>query len=319
MFGRYGVAMKDAERVLRSAYRAFNARDVEAALELMHPEVDWPNAWEGGRVIGRAAVRDYWTRQFAAISSDVEPLRFTGEPDGSVLVDVHQVVRDAQTGELLSDTRVRHRYRLTDGLLVRMDVLEPNPEPHAGGSARDAGASWSDEPVRIVPYDPDWAPRFEQERTLLAGAIDEWAVGGIHHVGSTSVPGLQSKPVIDILIGVRSLEDSYACFDRLAGLDYLYAPYRTHEMHWFCKPDRSRRTHHLHLVPTISARFRDELAFRDYLRDHPDVAQEYGALKRRLAAKFEHDREAYTDAKADFISAILRHGATSPAATDAAR
>jgi ketosteroid isomerase-like protein len=114
-----------AEETLRSAYSAFNARDVEAAVELMHPEVDWPNAWEGGRVVGRAAVRDYWNRQFAAISSKVEPEAFTEEPDGSITVDVHQVVHDACTGELISDRRVRHRYRLEDGLVVRMDVLEP--------------------------------------------------------------------------------------------------------------------------------------------------------------------------------------------------
>jgi ketosteroid isomerase-like protein len=110
---------------LRSAYRAFNARDVDAAVELMHPEVDWPNAWEGGRVVGRAAVRDYWRRQFAAISSNVEPEGFTEEPDGSITVDVHQVVHDAPSGELVSDSRVRHRYQLEDGLIVRMDVLEP--------------------------------------------------------------------------------------------------------------------------------------------------------------------------------------------------
>lgn len=116
--------MPDAEEILRSAYRAFNARDIEAAVQLMHPEVDWPNAWEGGRVAGRAAVREYWTRQFAAISSQVEPERFTEEPDGSVTVDVHQVVRDARSGELVSDSRVRHRYRLEEGLIVRMDVLE---------------------------------------------------------------------------------------------------------------------------------------------------------------------------------------------------
>jgi hypothetical protein len=125
MLGRYGVAMPEAEYVLRSAYRAFNARDVESALELMHPEVNWPNAWEGGRVIGRAAVRDYWNRQFVAIHSNVEPLRFSQEPDGSVVVDVRQVVRDAQTGELQSDARIRHRYWLKDGLILRMDVLEP--------------------------------------------------------------------------------------------------------------------------------------------------------------------------------------------------
>jgi hypothetical protein len=116
--------MSDFEPVLRSAYRAFNARDVGAAIELMHPDVDWPNAWEGGRVVGRAAVRDHWNRQFASISSNVEPEGFTEETDGAVTVDVHQVVRDASTGELISDSRVRHRYRLVDGLIVRMDVLD---------------------------------------------------------------------------------------------------------------------------------------------------------------------------------------------------
>jgi ketosteroid isomerase-like protein len=116
--------MPDAEETLRSAYRAFNARDIEAAVELMHSDVDWPNAWEGGRVVGRAAVRDYWSRQFAAISSNVEPERFSEDPDGSIVVDVHQVVHDARSGELLSDSHVRHRYRLEGGLIVRMDVLE---------------------------------------------------------------------------------------------------------------------------------------------------------------------------------------------------
>ena len=117
--------MPEAQLVLRSAYRAFNARDVEAAIKLMDPEVDWPNAWEGGRVVGRAAVRDYWNRQFAAISSRVEAEGFTEEADGRITVDVHQVVHDASTGELVSDSRVRHRYRLEDGLVVRMDVMEP--------------------------------------------------------------------------------------------------------------------------------------------------------------------------------------------------
>src|SRR5919106_359481 len=107
--------MLDAEEILRSAYRAFNARDIGAALELMHPEVDWPNAWEGGRVVGYAAVRDYWNRQFAAISGKAEPEGFTEEADGAITVDVHQVVHDATTGELISDSRVLHRYRLDDG------------------------------------------------------------------------------------------------------------------------------------------------------------------------------------------------------------
>ena len=116
--------MPEAEHVLRAAYDAFNTRDVDAAIALMHPDVDWPNAWEGGRVKGRAAVRSYWNRQFASISSKVEPEGFTEEPDGAITADVHQVVHDARTGELISDSHVRHRYRLADGLIVRMDVLD---------------------------------------------------------------------------------------------------------------------------------------------------------------------------------------------------
>ena len=117
------MRMPENESLLRSAYRAFNARDIDAAVELMHPEVDWPNAWEGGRVIGQAAVRDYWNRQFAVISGKVEPEKFTEESDGSITVDVHQVVHDTKTGELLSDSRVRHRYWLEGGLITRMDVF----------------------------------------------------------------------------------------------------------------------------------------------------------------------------------------------------
>lgn len=116
--------MLDAQRTLRSAYRAFNDRDLARAVGLMHAEVDWPNAWEGGRAVGRSAVIDYWTRQFANISSHVEPEGFSEEPDGSITVDVHQVARDARSGELLSDSRVRHRYRMREGLIARMDVLE---------------------------------------------------------------------------------------------------------------------------------------------------------------------------------------------------
>jgi GrpB-like predicted nucleotidyltransferase (UPF0157 family) len=178
-------------------------------------------------------------------------------------------------------------------------------EAEATGAAGHDITSWTDEPVRIVPYDPAWPGRFERERTALAAAIGDWVVGGIHHVGSTSVPDLEAKPVIDILVGVPGLEDSRACFEPLASLAYQYAPYRSDEMHWFCKPNPSRRTHHLHLVPINSSRFRDELVFRDYLRSHREVAQEYGALKRRLAKELGHDREAYTEAKTESMRATV--------------
>lgn len=91
----------------------------------MHPDVDWPNAWEGGRIIGKSAVLDYWRRQFEVISSRVEPEGYLEEPDGSVSVAVRQVVHDTQTTQLLSDSRLRHRFWLEDGLIVRMEMLEP--------------------------------------------------------------------------------------------------------------------------------------------------------------------------------------------------
>jgi GrpB-like predicted nucleotidyltransferase (UPF0157 family)/ribosomal protein S18 acetylase RimI-like enzyme len=163
----------------------------------------------------------------------------------------------------------------------------------------------SDEPIQLAPYDPAWPGRFVEERAELEAAIGEWVTGGIHHVGSTAVPGLAAKPIVDILVGVEGLEVSRGCFEPLARLDYLYAPYRTEEMHWFCKPNPARRTHHLHLVPTGSGRFQDELAFRDRLRADPAAAAKYAALKSELADRYRDDREAYTDAKAGFISNLL--------------
>lgn len=166
----------------------------------------------------------------------------------------------------------------------------------------------SDEPIRLVAPDLSWPARFEFERVLLAEAIGAWIEGGIHHVGSTAVPGLDAKPIIDILVGVHDLETTRGCFQPLGDLGYLYAPYLADEMHWFCKPDPGRRTHHLHLVPFGSRRYRDELAFRDRLRADPRLAADYTALKRRLAERHRDDREAYTEGKSRFIRQALTDG-----------
>ena len=108
------------EELLRRAYSAFNARDIDRALAVMHPDVDWPNGMEGGREVGHDAVRAYWTRQFGLIDSHVEPESFA-EVDGKIAVQVHQVVRDLD-GALLSDQQVEHVYTLRDGLIARMDI-----------------------------------------------------------------------------------------------------------------------------------------------------------------------------------------------------
>ena len=115
--------MTEQERLLRRAYDPFNARDIDAALALARPDVDWPNGMEGGREHGHAAVREYWTRQFGMIDSHVEPLRFTPDDEGRIVVDVHQVVRDLE-GNLVSEGEVQHVYTLRDGLIERMDIRE---------------------------------------------------------------------------------------------------------------------------------------------------------------------------------------------------
>jgi GrpB-like predicted nucleotidyltransferase (UPF0157 family) len=112
--------------------------------------------------------------------------------------------------------------------------------------------SWPGFRVRVIDYDPSWPARFEQEAALLADAIGQWAPGGIHHVGSTAVPGLAAKPVIDILVGVVDLETSKACFEPLSRLQYLYALLLADQMHWFCKPDPASRTHHSPCADRIS-------------------------------------------------------------------
>jgi GrpB-like predicted nucleotidyltransferase (UPF0157 family)/GNAT superfamily N-acetyltransferase len=162
-----------------------------------------------------------------------------------------------------------------------------------------------DEPVRIVPYDPSWPGRFEAEKAALEATLGEWAIGGIHHVGSTAVPGLDAKPIIDILVGVESLQAARGALEPLARLDYRYALYREEEMHWLCKPSPRRRTHHLHLAPVAGDRYAKELGFRDRLRADPALARRYALLKHELAQRFREDRDAYTEGKSAFIARAL--------------
>jgi len=160
-------------------------------------------------------------------------------------------------------------------------------------------------PIHIVPYDPSWPAQFERERALLADGLGAWIVAPIEHVGSTAVPGLAAKPVIDIMAPVQSLAASRDALSACASLGYLYAPYRSDVMHWFCKPSAALRTHHLHLVPLGSPMWTEKLVFRDYLRRNPAVAAEYAELKQRLARLYEFDRETYTDAKGPFIQRVV--------------
>lgn len=113
--------MTAEETVLERTYAAFNARDIDTVLTVMHPDVDWPDGMQGGRVLGHAAVRAYWTRQWALIDPRVEPRGFTVEADGRVAVTVRQVVRDL-AGAILKDATVQHVYAFEDGLIRSMEI-----------------------------------------------------------------------------------------------------------------------------------------------------------------------------------------------------
>ena len=165
-------------------------------------------------------------------------------------------------------------------------------------------------PVVIADYDPRWPAIYAAETARVNDAIGEWLVG-IEHVGSTSVPGLAAKPVIDIMPGLRSLGNSPHIVRPLQKLGYQYFPEHENvmpERRYFALPasdeHRGRRRFHLHIVETTSAFWRRHLAFRDHLRAHPETAGEYAALKHRLAAEYGSDHVGYTGAKTEFITRI---------------
>ncbi|HEY2472354.1 MAG TPA: nuclear transport factor 2 family protein [Terracidiphilus sp.] len=114
------------QEILSNAYRDFNARNIEAVISRMHPQVEWANGMEGGYVHGRDEVRSYWTRQFITLNPHVEPRQITPHPDGRWIVEVHQVVHDS-AGNLLLDTTVYHTYQFRDRLIARMDITDQAP------------------------------------------------------------------------------------------------------------------------------------------------------------------------------------------------
>jgi GrpB-like predicted nucleotidyltransferase (UPF0157 family) len=161
--------------------------------------------------------------------------------------------------------------------------------------------------IEIVPYDSTWPARFEHERAVLQAIFRSVPVQ-IEHIGSTAVPALAAKPVIDIMLGADRLaevEDRIADLVQ-AGYEYVRRYERAFpQRRLFAKPQQRPRSFHLHAVERASAFWQRQLLFRDFLRAHRDVASEYETLKRRLAADFRADRDGYADAKTVFIEAAL--------------
>ncbi len=125
--------MQSKQELLTTTYEAFNARDIDSVLATMHPDVDWPNGMEGGRVHGHGNVRAYWTRQWKTVDPRVQPVRIEDDESGLTVVDVHQVVRDLD-GNILLDRIVQHVYSIQNGLIERMDIREPDVNQEQGST-----------------------------------------------------------------------------------------------------------------------------------------------------------------------------------------
>ncbi len=159
--------------------------------------------------------------------------------------------------------------------------------------------------VVLSEYDSAWPQAFELERQLLSKLIGNYLCGSIEHVGSTAVPGLIAKPIIDVMFGVKSLDESKPAIDVLISNGYEYSPYKSDVMHWFCKPSDAYRTHHIHLIPHESDLWQQRIKFRNLLRTDKQIANDYASLKKDLARRHEEDREAYTQEKWPFIKNVI--------------
>ncbi len=158
-------------------------------------------------------------------------------------------------------------------------------------------------PLTVVSYDPTWPSRFavEAKRVLACFEPD---VARLEHVGSTAVPGLDAKPIVDMMLGTERMEAIEACIPALVDLGYEYIAEHEAvmpERRFLAFPKDRPRSFHLHAVEIGSAFWRRHLLFRNFLRAHPEEARSYAELKHELAARFDSDREGYTDAKTEFI------------------
>lgn len=171
------------------------------------------------------------------------------------------------------------------------------------------GESNWEPPVEVVNYDPIWPLIFEREKTEILSVVGKKVIV-IEHVGSTAVPNLGAKPIIDIMVGIRHLSDAQDCIGPLETIGYEYVPeYEDSipERRYFRKgPSNVPNKHyHLHMVEYDSDFWRHHLLFRDFLRSHPRAAGEYHRMKKELAAEYRLNREAYTEAKTSFIESIV--------------
>ena len=184
--------------------------------------------------------------------------------------------------------RVRAIPQVPEYVAYAADGFPRDPEP--------------DPSIRIVPYDPTWPQLFSAEAAKIRGVLSDTAID-IHHVGSTAVPGLRSKPIVDILVTVTDIADLPSYRDPLRRIGYAFNYYpEIPDFHFFGRPRQRPRRYHVHVCEAGSVHERRHLAVRDYLVAHPEEARQYGSIKAEAAASFPGDRLAYMDAKGPWVT-----------------
>jgi len=161
--------------------------------------------------------------------------------------------------------------------------------------------------VKLLPHNPKWTEAFEKEKEVLSKALNGLVVD-IQHIGSTSIPGIPAKPIIDISIGIKTMKNSKDFIKIFEDIGYEYRPDfggPTIQL-LFVKGPEEKRTHYIHLMKYNGSIWINDLAFRDYLRKNKDRAEQYANLKKKLAANFANDRTKYTASKANFILETVR-------------
>jgi GrpB-like predicted nucleotidyltransferase (UPF0157 family) len=166
------------------------------------------------------------------------------------------------------------------------------------------------DPIVILAYEASWPAAFKAEQARVQPVLAAWLTRSIEHIGSTAVPGLAAKPIIDMVAVVRDIDEASQATGALRDLGWVHAPEPndpTGRRLSYCTPTIALRTHHLHVVEEQSPAWQGWLAFRDYLQTHPAAAEEYSELKRQLADRYGADpneRDEYRTGKADFVAAL---------------
>jgi GrpB-like predicted nucleotidyltransferase (UPF0157 family) len=172
----------------------------------------------------------------------------------------------------------------------------------------------ADQLIALVQHDPSWHDRFLAQQAALSRLLRPWLTAPPEHVGSTAIAGLRAKPIVDVLAPVHSLaeaQDAVPVLERDGWLFWADDPNRSYRL-WFLRPTPTARTHHLYLMQHDHTELRNVLLFRDALRNDPALRREYAALKDRLAVQHAADRDAYTDAKSDFVRSVLKAAGAAP-------